>query len=243
MTSPEHSTPAKSTHWLSGAARLGSHEEPNFVWLLGALLVLLTGQALMPDDFLAEVVFSAGVATVGLATVPLLPPRATVRYGQLALCTGAIMFVWLGPRIESVLVVALARLSLVAFFVTVAAWTLWHLARARRVTSETLIGALSGYLLLGIAFGLIFSIFEAVTPGALRLGLPEGASLTTKGPNLLYFSFITLTTMGYGDITPVSDGARLLAMAEGVTGQFYIAAVVARLISLQVSSSREGPAS
>jgi hypothetical protein len=243
MTSPEHSTAAKPTAWHSGTARLGSREEPNFIWLLVALLVLLVGQAWMPDDFVADVVFSAGVATVGLATVPLLPPRTGVRYGQLALCAGAILSIWFGPRVESVLLVALARLSLVAFFLTVATWTLWHLIRAQRVTTETLIGAVSGYLLLGIAFGLVFGIIEVVTPGALRLGLTDGASLTAKGPSLLYFSFITLTTVGYGDITPVSDGARLLAMAEGVTGQFYIAAVVARLISLQVSSQREGPSS
>ncbi|MDH4045590.1 MAG: ion channel [Gemmatimonadota bacterium] len=241
MTRPKQSSPTPSSGWLGGTGRLGSPNEPNFNWLLAALVMLITGHALMPDDFLANVVLSVGVAIVGLATMPLLPRRGSLRFGQLALCAGAILFVWVGPRIENLLVAALTRISLVGFFVSVAWLTIWHLVRARRVTPETLVGAISGYLLLGIAFTMLFSMVEILNPGALRLGIPADASLASKSSDLMYFSFITLTTVGYGDMTPASDGARLLAMAEGITGQFYVAAVVARLISLLVSSRREGP--
>jgi hypothetical protein len=144
------------------------------------------------------------------------------------------MFVWLAPTAEGRVIYAVGRLSVVAFFVSVAAWTVWHLALAQRVTARTLLGAVSGYLLVGIAFAVSYAMLEVVAPGALRLG-------EARSSDLVYFSFITLATVGYGDITPVSAAARMLAVAEAVIGQFYVAAVVARLISLFVAPPQRPP--
>jgi hypothetical protein len=230
----------RTAEWLRGTARLGSGKEPRFGWLLAALVALISGDALIPGEFFSDLVFAAGVAVVTLATRPLLPPHGWVRHAQLGFGIAAVGLAWMPPTLAGQLLYAVGRVGLVCFFVSVAVWTVWHLVRARRVTAETLLGAVSGYLLLGIAFATVFGAVEVLIPGSLTLGPAVVAG--EAAPDILYFSFITLTTIGYGDIVPVSEPARLLAMMEGVIGQFYIAAVVARLVALHIASPGEGPA-
>jgi voltage-gated potassium channel len=225
--------------WLRGSTRLGSKEEPDFRWLLGALVTQLVALMLVRSEVLAEVVLSVSLATVGLATIPLLPPRVGIRIVHLVFCAVSVAFVWMRPETSGLLAYALGRLAMVLFVLTVATWTVWHLARARRVTTETLLGAVSGYLLLGLAFGTVFAVIEHAAPGSLRVGVAE-MGIADVG-DLLYFSFVTLTTVGYGDVTPVGGAAHLVAIFEAIMGQFYIAAIVARLISLQISGTRNTP--
>jgi len=236
MARPGHSTPERWRGWLRGAARLGSSDEPVFHWLLVALVAQLVALMLVRSDVLTQLLMTISVAIVGLATMPLLPPHGPTRPAQLILCAISVGSVWMSPQSSSVLAYTVGRFAMVLFVVSVAIWTVWHLARAQRVTAETLLGAVSGYLLLGVAFATLFSIIERTAPGSLRAGV-VGTDMTDFG-NLLYFSFVSLTTVGYGDITPVASAAHLLAIFEAVVGQFYIAAVVARLISLHVSSGK-----
>jgi hypothetical protein len=101
-----------------------------------------------------------------------------------------------------------------------------RLVRHPAVTVQTITGALSIYLLLGIFFAFIYGFIGTVGGGAI---FAQNAR-----PNLvdfLYFSFVTLTTLGYGDLTPVSNLTRMLAITEALLGQFYLVTVVALLIA------------
>ena len=99
---------------------------------------------------------------------------------------------------------------------------------AKVVGAEHLYAALSAYLLAGFFFGLAYWALELVTPGAL--GGPPAPSLA----DAIYFSFVTLATLGYGDVVPRGEIARGLAVVEGVGGQLFLAVMVARLVSLYV---------
>ncbi|MCB2226180.1 MAG: potassium channel family protein [Desulfarculaceae bacterium] len=107
-----------------------------------------------------------------------------------------------------------------------------------RVTFDTISGALSGYLLIGILWGFAFQAVEMVWPGSFEFS--DGVLTTMKASDyaghnwsvLFYFSFVTLTTTGYGDITPLSNVAGQLANTEAVVGQFYMVVLVARLVAL-----------
>ena len=92
--------------------------------------------------------------------------------------------------------------------------------------AEHLYAALSAYLLAGIFFGISYWVLEQIAP----------RTFTTTGDfsrvSAIYFSFVTLATLGYGDIVPRSDVARGLAILEGVGGQLFLAVLVARLVSL-----------
>jgi hypothetical protein len=102
-----------------------------------------------------------------------------------------------------------------------------------RVTSERIFAALNVYLLMGIMCGLLYNVFEEQWPGSFSVQgsfLPAGRKIQLA--HTIYFSFVTLGTLGYGDILPVSGPARALAVTESIGGQMYLVVVVARLVSL-----------
>jgi len=127
----------------------------------------------------------------------------------------------------------------------------WHLLRGvlrqKEITSETISMSISVYLLLGFTWGLFYIVLHHVQPLAFTFGSSpaagSGASSEQKVfPVLIYFSLTTLSTIGFGDITPVSLQARYAAVAEGIAGQFYLAILVARLVGMQMSQSASRPA-
>lgn len=112
------------------------------------------------------------------------------------------------------------------------------------VNSDTLCGSVSVYLLLGIFFGMIYSIILVIDPGAFN-GIDSELTLDpTLGPNraMLYYSVVTLTTLGYGDITPVSQYTRSLATMEVILGQIYLTVMVARLVGQHLVNLQVGRA-
>lgn len=94
------------------------------------------------------------------------------------------------------------------------------------VDVEHLYAALSAYLLAGIFFGIFYWVLEQIRPGTFA------AAADFSRMSAIYFSFVTLATLGYGDIVPRTDVARGLAIVEGVGGQLFLAVMVARLVSL-----------
>ncbi len=122
-------------------------------------------------------------------------------------------------------------LSLLLFLGVVLVQTL----RAGPVTFHRLLGAVAAYLLLGIIWAYAYELVALLRPPAF-----SGAVNLADGPRAFYyFSFVTLTTVGYGDVLPVHPAARSLAMLEAVTGPLYLAILVARLVSLAVQSDLE----
>ena len=99
-------------------------------------------------------------------------------------------------------------------------------------------GAFATFLLLGVMFAQGFELVAMIEPGAFQvLGAP--ATYDTMLPRLLYYSFTTLTTLGYGDITPIHPYARSLAVLESLVGVIYPAVLIARLVSLDVIDEQE----
>jgi hypothetical protein len=107
-----------------------------------------------------------------------------------------------------------------------AAGALRFAMHAKQVDAEHLYAALSAYLLAGMFFGLFYWVLEQIGPGTFA------ATGEFTRMSALYFSFVTLATLGYGDIVPRADVARGLAIVEGVGGQLFLAVMVARLVSL-----------
>src|SRR5262245_4683498 len=110
---------------------------------------------------------------------------------------------------------------------------------ARVVDREHLYAGLSAYLIAGIFFGVFYWVLERTWPGSLAVS-GEGTQSSFSLPVAIYYSFVTLTTLGYGDITPRSDVVRGLAIMEAVTGQLYVAVMIARLVSLYTAGDGKG---
>ena len=140
-------------------------------------------------------------------------------------------------------VVLMAGITWLLFFVFVTWSELHALLRHREITGETISLAVAVYLLLGMCWGILYSVIFLLQPDAFNFGgSPEYAATLSHHPDeafpiFIYFSLTTFSTIGFGDITPLTLQARYAAVAEGITGQFYLAVLVARLVGIQISTS------
>ena len=112
-----------------------------------------------------------------------------------------------------------------------------QVVRPGPVTLSRVLGAIAVYLLLGIGWASAYQVAEHFFPGSFVSTIAQPVSVN----EWMYFSFVTLTTVGYGDIVPVHRVARSLATCEALTGQLYIAVLLARLVSLEVSGRNRSP--
>jgi len=161
-----------------------------------------------------------------LAVVLALPPVATLA-----------MHTLLGGSQALILRMGMSAL----FFAYIAVLTARFLLKQDRVSADIILGAINVYLLFAICFTFLHAFVELLNPGAYRYhgqtlelvlqGEPEIDALAF----LLYFSVVTLTTLGYGDISPAIPASRMLCSLEAVIGQLFVAVFIARLVSLHIS--------
>ena len=107
--------------------------------------------------------------------------------------------------------------------------------RARRVTADTIVGGICVYLLIGLLWAVVYTLLNNLKSGAIAF---EG------DPSLFYFSFTTLTTLGYGDIVPKGKYVMMLTNFEAISGQIFLAVFIARLVGLHTAQGLrlgEGP--
>jgi len=147
---------------------------------------------------------------------------------------------------EGLVFPVLSSASFTLFFGLIAVVVLRHILSVKEVTADTILGAICAYLLLGMAWAMIFSLIEILAPGSfLRGGSDITAGFAGSGgrtvSSFIYYSFVTLTTLGYGDITPNSSPAAALSSLEAVTGQLYIAILIARFVALHIVSVSSKP--
>ncbi len=155
-----------------------------------------------------------------------------------ALVSFALAAIWLNqlwPRACPALTFILPGM---AFLVVVTASLLRFVLRAKQVDAEVLCAGISVYLILGLLWGLAYTLVAQVNPNAFSFSTRSETAATMSGFTAIYFSFITLATLGYGDITPAADIARMLAMLEAMTGTLFVGVMIARLVSLYSTSGQ-----
>ena len=140
------------------------------------------------------------------------------------------------PHLVPPAIFLVAGIGLVAFVVVN---LLRFVLRAPSVDVEVLCASIAAYLMLGLIWTMAYWLVEQLTPGAFAFNTTTGTKETMEGFNAFYFSFVTLSTVGYGDITPVSKVARMLAAMEAMTGLFYVAVLIARLVGLYSTPKSE----
>jgi voltage-gated potassium channel Kch len=161
-----------------------------------------------------------------------LPERRWMRWAVPPFAAIALLIRWAGVAMDSTDLVAWRELSTLMTLILFSAVVVGQVYRSGPVTHHRILGAVAVYLLLGLVWANAYALLQNLRPDAFAGTLNEAFISQTW----IYYSFVTLTTMGYGDITPVHPAARSLAIAEAVTGQLYIAITLARLVSLHVST-------
>ncbi len=202
-----------------------------FLLVLGSTLMLVALDANIGSPFAA----AAGLFQVVALIVTLRVSGARARYSRiigaaaLALLATAVISVVTGGEGRTAVGVGL---WLVLVLLTMAA-ILRRLVTFRTLTIQFVLGLLTIHILMGLSFGLAYLMHETLTQAAFAQG-PQGLS------GAIYFSFVTLTTLGYGDISPGSDLVRALSIAEATVGQIYLVSVVAFAVGRLGMETRAG---
>lgn len=203
-------------------------------FLLIAIVILIVVYPLIPSVLVLNILLTAVLISA------LYAVGGRQRIKGVALLLGSLFFIVLWLRQFSISHTGLAVLSPtlgVLFLGYVTHALLRHVIRADRVDAEMIYGAVACYLLLGLIWTMLFTAIETLQPGSFALAATnEDAQLWD---DLLYYSFVTLTTLGYGDVLPLSPRVRSLAILEAITGVFYVAILVARLVSLHIHHEKK----
>jgi len=203
--------------------------------LVFVFFLLLVAPPLIAEHLLPPWVFDVLFSMVVISGVAAVAQKKWVSIGVIALAVATLLIRWLhlglGRRSLEIVDAALGASTLFLF----ACMVLVQVLRKGRITLHRVRGAVAAYLLFGLSWTAAYQLVLAVRPDAFRLG--EG---TDPRLGLLYYSFVTLTTVGYGDITPLIPFARSLAIAEALIGQLFPAVLIARLVSLEIAGRSGG---
>jgi len=143
-----------------------------------------------------------------------------------------IISTWSIYFIESTHIGLLTRIFGALFFAYAVIIILQMVVRSTEVTRETIFAAIVAYLLIALMWAFLYMTLELVIPGSFAR--PE-ASIRAEMMHFEYFSFVTITTLGYGDITPLTNRASALVLLEALIGQIYLVVLVAWLVGMHVS--------
>jgi hypothetical protein len=211
-------------------------EESGLTALLVMLLVYYVTVPLVAGRELARMV--AALCFTLLAASGLLAVIEKPRHSTIVRVAGvvALVAVWsevVAPGRATIVAACIGDATLVSFLLIAVAAQVFQTGP---VTGHRIRGAIVIYLLIGVLFGLLFYLDALLQQGAFKFTseLDPTDPFAVKG-ELAYFSFVTLTTLGYGDITPVSPTARSMATLEAMSGQLYIAITLAQLVASQLA--------
>jgi len=209
-------------------------ERTNFSYLLIALLVFLIAIPLA-DDFVigsAPVIRAILFSTVLIIGVRSLQGAGRLFTAGMVLVVAGVILSIAATRFRSDVFQYGSLLSLIGFLLVAITHTIREVVFGTAISINRLVGAVCVYLLFGVIWALSYSVLEFAAPGSFA-GIE---TWTDRGwdSEWLYFSFVTMTTLGYGDLLPISATARALAYMQAVFGQFYVAVLVAGLVGAYI---------
>ena len=211
--------------------------------LLAAQILLSFVSPLFSSSAYARPVVDLGITIVFATAIIVISSKKIHLVIGMVLMVPTLLITW-GVNFsdtETMNLISLAGSAL--FFCYIAGLILAEIFRAKMVTLDIIAAGISVYLFFGNICGFIYAIINRIDPNAFSI--PE-ATASYLGDNLVnlssatYFSFVTLTTLGYGDITPINDFARSLAFLEAAMGQIYLTVLIASLVGIHISTSEKG---
>lgn len=218
--------------------------EPKFGFVL--LLIFLIGSLLVPAYFENKVL--GGAALRVMFSVILLASLYLIAYQLREFIIGIVIAIptllanWWGEFFSPPWNVYVSSTFYIIFLCYISFFIIRFIFATKQINLDMIFAAICLYMYIGLIWTFIYLIVEASHPGSFSFaaelpGDPEGLIHTLRN-SLSYFSYVTLSTLGYGDVTPLTRLARVWAILETLIGQFYLALVIARLIGLYIADRR-----
>lgn len=188
-----------------------------------------------------------GIGLTGLYLIGLMasrPSRILFRIG-LTLAILAVILIWATEVSSAPILLGASQITGALFLLLTVVSLLRSVIQMHGGTVNALYGAATAYLILGLAWAILYRCLETIDPQAFlvpnreTIQLIPDASPVTSFSQVIYFSFVTMSTLGYGDMVPNIPAARTLTWMQSVLGQFYLAVLVARLVSVLPTQSNQ----
>ena len=213
--------------------------EHGFAWMLLAIILFLVGLPVAEELHVVDTTIVRASLYTCLLVIGVWSLRGAGKMFAVGMAFAAvgILLNFIHIANDGGTLFAWSFASLLGFLVTAIWHTLKIISRADESNIDRLIGAVCLYLLLGLAWAIVYSLFHWVEPESFA-GLPEDASIQFDSA-FVFFSFVTMTALGYGDIVPLTPTLRTFAYLQAIVGQFYLAIMVASLVSAYIASARE----
>lgn len=215
--------------------------ERRSIFLLVFILLFIISTPLLENDPGGELILVVNMYLTLAAAIMELKEKRVLFWSAIPLAATS-MVLMLVHYFHPARAWSIANSGVLAVFLGLVSVSLFaYLGRRGQITRERLYVSVSLYLLLGMEWYALYSLLEAIQPGSFAEG---GVTLVGRVDmsKILYFSFTTLTTLGYGDIVAVRPAARMLATIEAAAGVLYIAITVARLVASYQTTGREDQA-
>ena len=207
-----------------------------FLLLLASMLIVLVLAPQFEDSYVGAILLHAGLTAVFVTGVIANRQRKVIFRASLIIAVVAIPLTWLAFVTESV-VVQLGQNALIVLFCGVTGGLILSaVLREYLGAIQAVLGAICVYLLIGLAWATIYSAIERIEPQSFdfnhrRTTTTSNGQTHTAFSQLVYFSFVTMSTLGYGDVTPRTPLAENSTWMQSVVGQLYIAILIARLVT------------
>jgi len=210
-------------------------------WYLGPYFILSAVLMVVTLAFpLVGGILSAYALKITLSLLLFGALYAVVAEGRIFRILGALLLPllagnWLFDPADHTLWAQATSAVTILFFATTTIAIFASIIKATKVTADIIFGAVAVYMLVGVIVAILFLLLQNISPG----GAVTNVDAVGQDPfsELLYFSFMTLTSVGYGDFAPVSPAARMLATATGVFGQLYLAILIAKLVGIYTAQT------
>ena len=208
--------------------------EGRFLYLLVTILIFLGVGPILADmtgfRLLLDIFFSA----ILLSAIYAISQKKRDTVIAFALAIPTLLAFWLRDFTSGVAFNVTSEIFGSLFFGHTIIVLLNFILKSPKITRHVIHAALIGYLLMGMMWASIYELIDTIEPGSFSL--VQG---WVDNPRLiyLYFSYVTLTTLGYGDITPLTAQAYSISILEAIIGQIYITVLIARLVAMQISHS------
>ena len=196
----------------------------SLILILNPFLIGFTGLRLILEILFTILLLSGAYA---------VSQKARVFFFSLLLLIPAMSFHWMTYVKDTAVHSMVSDLFAGAFFAYVAVTILVSLFEETEVSTDLIMASICVYLLIAFFWSSAFSVLEYFQPGSFQIADRTGKAFY----DFTYFSFVTLTTLGYGDIVPLTPQAKTLSSVEAVMGQIYIATLVARLVAIHTAHS------
>ncbi len=206
--------------------------QERFLFVLASLLSFLILSPLLKGFIGLSNLLNIFLTFILLSSIYAVSQKMHQRVIALILAFPLLLSTWINYYIESPALSIVGTFSGILFFGYIVVIILSFVLKQAKVTLDVIYASIVVYLSLAMMWGMIFILVELLEPASLTLVQERESSF-----HFFYYSFVTITTLGYGDITPTTEIARSLALLEAVIGQIYLVVLVARLVGIHIAQS------